>query len=276
MQFTKLHGCGNSFIVSQISSAAEAQHWRERAAKLCRPHFGVGADGILLPVVPTQGLEDRPIKVVMINPDGSLMGMCGNGIRCVMRYLFIKDILSANFSSMLRFDVEGRMISTSSSDAGRSVRVGMGAASIEQANGELLSIKLESGEEFSGLPISMGNPHFVIFSDRFLTAQELSRIGSAIEHHPTFPGRTNVEFVRIESDGALTVQVWERGAGATLACGTGACASMVAAALTSRCGKLATVHMPGGDLTVEWGGEGEEVYLTGPTEVIFSGVFLDS
>jgi diaminopimelate epimerase len=276
MQFTKLHGCGNSFIVSQISSVAEVQQWRERAGKLCRPHFGVGADGILLPVVTTGPLDREPIKVVMINPDGSSMGMCGNGIRCVMRYLFLKNIIPATHTAAIKFDVDGRMISTSSSDSGRSVRVGMGTALIKGRSGELMSIKLESGEEFSGIPISMGNPHFVIFSDLILPPEELSRIGGVIEHHPAFPNRTNVEFVRVEADGSIAVQVWERGAGATLACGTGACASMVAAALTSRCGKLATVHMPGGDLIVEWGGEGEEVFLIGPTEVVFSGVILDS
>lgn len=279
MRFVKMHGCGNSFIVAHITKFDEAAWWQERAKSLCLPHYGVGADGILLPVLPatltptTSGGD--PIKVVMINPDGSDMGMCGNGIRCVLRYLFELGLLPQSYPEVLEFLVEGRRISTQSSSAGRTVRVGMGRPDILSLSwgveAAFETVTLKSGEQFAGVRVSMGNPHFVIFDSAALSAAELARLGGAIEQHEFFPNRTNVEFVRIEQDATLSVQVWERGAGATLACGTGACAVMVAAVHTGKASEAATVHMPGGDLLVEWRGGDKEVFLTGPTEVVFFG-----
>lgn len=276
MKFQKMHGCGNSFIVAHVTKVSDALWWRERAAMLCRPHFGVGADGVLLLVL-AEGKPQlrKPIEVVMINPDGSSMGMCGNGIRCVLRYLFDRGALPESYTLPVEFLVEGRRITTQSSNVGRTVRVGMGRPEILSlawgVEAAFESVTLKRGEQFSGVRVSMGNPHFVIFSSAALDVAELARMGSEIESHDFFPNRTNVEFVRVEQDGSLSVQVWERGAGATLACGTGACAAMVATVHTGQVKHTTTVHMPGGDLIVEWQGGQSEVFLTGPTEVVFAG-----
>jgi diaminopimelate epimerase len=276
MKFLKMHGCGNSFIIAHITRVAESLWWLERSAMLCHPHFGVGADGVLLPVLPDgEGDPKEPIEVVMINPDGSDMGMCGNGIRCVLRYLFNGGELSAAHNLPVEFLVEGRRITTQSSDAGETVRVGMGRPEILSlawgVEAAFEGVTLKGGEQFFGVRVSMGNPHFVIFNSTALSAAELARVGSEIERHDFFPNRTNVEFVQIEQDSSLSVQVWERGAGATLACGTGACAAAVAAIHTGQIMQSATVHMPGGALTVEWQGGEAEVFLTGPTTVVFTG-----
>jgi diaminopimelate epimerase len=280
MNFVKMHGCGNSFIVTHIAKTSDAAWWRERAEKLCRAHFGVGADGVLLPVLcENGGVLHQPVEVVMINPDGSDMGMCGNGIRCVLRYLFDYGALPRSHSTSVEFLVEGRRITTKSANAGKLVQVGMGRPALisplQQGNPVFDTVTLSNGEQFTGLRVSMGNPHFVIFDAPKLAATELARMGSALEHHQLFPHRTNIEWVRRESDGSLSVQVWERGAGATLACGTGACATLVAAVLSQRSSPSNTIHMPGGDLQVEWHGGESEVLLTGPTEVVFSGVLSE-
>ncbi|NDC39266.1 MAG: diaminopimelate epimerase, partial [Proteobacteria bacterium] len=237
MKFVKMHGCGNSFIVAHIAQMSEASWWRARAAELCRAHFGVGADGVLLPVLAGWGSDlNQPIEVVMINPDGSGMGMCGNGIRCVLRYLFDLGVLPQSHTASVQFVVEGRHISTQSANAGKLVQVGMGrpvlVSPAYQGSPVFETVSLGSGEQFSGIRVSMGNPHFVIFDAARLSSSELARIGSSLEQHQFFPDRTNVELVRGDPDGSLSVQVWERGAGATLACGTGACATLVAAVMS--------------------------------------------
>jgi len=274
VKFIKLHGCGNSFIIVWDPPVSlELSAWAKR---ICDPHFGIGSDGMMI-VRPPPNPQRAHFDVQMINPDGSDMGMCGNGIRCVVRFLAIEERVPPA-QMELKFIVGDRLIRTSSKDGGRWVRVDMGAPS-EIRVGEF-SIE-NASYRFVGL--SMGNPHCVISGPDLITI-DLPQIGPRIECHQQFPDRTNTEFVQRESESRVRVLVWERGAGATLACGTGACATAVAMIRYAECVSPLTVVMPGGELIVEWDGgktEGKKVqepnvYLSGPTQEVCQGEILCS
>jgi diaminopimelate epimerase len=275
-QFIRLHGCGNSFIVVFDGEAADFD-WRAASARLLDPHFGLGTDGLMV-VSPARGAD---FEVRMFNPDGSPMGMCGNGIRCVTRALFLEG-LAPGEEREIAFVVEGRRVVCLPLDEGRMVRVDMGAPSFAPADLPVVSDKEWIDREISVSPagqrpftmaatcVSMGNPHCVMFPPD-LSAIDLNVLGPAIERAPIFPQRSNVEFVEVRSPERLRVRVWERGAGATLACGTGACASLVAAARTGRSGRRAKVELPGGELEIEW--LADRVLMTGPARDVCRGTF---
>lgn len=266
--FSKMHGCGNSFLVA-LANAAQVEELLPFIPGLCSPSFGVGSDGTML-------IEPRPdgvFEVYMHNPDGSPMGMCGNGIRCVARFLFEKRLVTGG-DHWVRFLVEGRSIECRIHEQGRMIEVNMGAPRLEPADlpmkrdGACIDQPLRtSAGDFLFTGVSMGNPHCVIFSEN-IEAVDLSSIGPVIEHHEDFPRRINVEFCAVLNKGRLRVRVWERGAGITLACGTGACASLVAGVLSGRCDPLATVELPGGEVVVRWDREQNLVFMTGPASSV--------
>ncbi|MDI3299205.1 MAG: diaminopimelate epimerase [Bacillota bacterium] len=275
MRFVKMHGLGNDYvfvdaILGGTAPACEPElaGWPEErlrrlAAAVADRHRGVGGDGLILML---RG-EAAPFRMRIFNADGSEGEMCGNGIRCVAKYLF-----DEGYAREAAFVVETRagLIRTEVGEGdrrSRQVRVDMGPPrAIEEAR------ELEAaGRRWRYRPVSMGNPHAVVFVDD-PGAVDLSRVGPAIERHPAFPGRTNVEFVRVDAPDRLTVRVWERGSGATLACGTGACASAVAAAHEGRAGRRLAVDLPGGRLEVEWAEDGR-VWMTGPAEEVFRGEY---
>lgn len=265
----KMHGCGNSFLVA-LANAVTAKEFRQHIPRLCSPSFGIGADGVML--IDNKGRDG--FEVYMYNPaDASLMGMCGNGIRCVARFVYEQGLVS-EASAWIPFVVEGRVIECRIHEQGRQIEVNMGEPRFsprdlpmereKEAVDDLLKTK---GGDFHFSGVSMGNPHCVIFVDD-VAAINLPEIGPIIENHRDFPKRINAEFVSVVSPEHLKVRVWERGAGITLACGTGACASLVAAVRTERASSKARVELPGGSVNVEWDQTKNVVFMTGPAENI--------
>lgn len=269
--FSKMEGCGNSFVVVFEKQASD-RGWAALAKRICDHGFGIGSDGLML-IRPSSSAD---FDVNMFNPDGSSMGMCGNGIRCVSRYLLLHG-LSSPVTQNLSFNVEGRSISCEFKDSGRLVKVDMGepsfspedlpvACQTEFVNQPISTLK----KSFMATCVSMGNPHCVIF-DENADQVDLKSFGSQLENHQLFPKRTNVEFVKIINREHLGVYVWERGAGITLACGTGACASVVAGAKLGYCARNCQVTLPGGKLEIFWDSDTNRVYLTGPAREICTG-----
>jgi diaminopimelate epimerase len=266
MRFTKLHGLGNDFVL--VDRRAEGVPLAPgAAARLCDRHVGIGADGVLSVL----SSAAAPLRMHITNPDGSVAEMCGNGLRCVLHWALARGLVPAT----------GGVVETDAglrgwAPAGAELRVDMGTPALAGPN--LPEVATPGGEAVEagarrGVAVSMGNPHLVLFlrddEDPLAAAQA---DGAALEHHPRYPARTNVEFVRPRPSG-LDVVVWERGAGLTRACGTGACAAAVAAVTTGRraAGGETAVRLPGGVLRVEVEPDLRRVWMTGPAVEVFSG-----
>lgn len=272
-----MHGIGNDFVVIGALDGLPLpeDHLSEFAQFVCDRHFGVGADGVLW-VLPSS-IADFQMRI--FNPDGSEAEMCGNGIRCAVKWFYDRDYAKGE---VVRVETKGgvKTVWVAAKDGKAvAVTVDMGVP-VFQPN--RIPTTLSEGEEVLEVPlsveglgtfvvsaVSMGNPHCVVFTE---TVDEvpLEAIGPRLEHHPAFPQRTNVEFVQVLSPNELKVRVWERGAGITLACGTGACAALAVAAKTGRASRKATIHLPGGDLDIEWR-EDNHLYMTGPAVEVFRG-----
>ncbi|BAF59981.1 MAG: diaminopimelate epimerase [Pelotomaculum sp.] len=276
MHFTKAHGLGNDFIlVDCFKEKVNPEDFPGLAVKMCDRHFGVGADGLVL-LLPSPSAD---VSMRIFNPDGSEAEMCGNAIRCVAKYLYERGMVKAD-----RIRVEtlaGVMIPELLVEEGRVrlVRVDMGEPRLERSEipmegppGRVLGEPLETGGAVYRITaVSMGNPHCVIFVQD-LDAVPFQTAGPLIETHPAFPRRTNVEFIQVLTPEEIKMRVWERGAGETMACGTGACAAVVAGVLNGYTGRRVTVHLKAGDLFIEWP-EGKHVYMSGPAEEVFSGEY---
>lgn len=281
LSFTKMHGCGNDYIyvntyIYKVSNPAEV------SVRLSRPHFGVGSDGLILIGPPSEGV-DADVRMRIFNADGSEALMCGNGARCVGKYVYERGLFR---STQIRLQTESgiKVLSLRLNEDGEveSVREDMGEPKLgdpalfdttQLLDGSTPSLqRLEAdGRVFTGTFVSVGNPHFVIFLDEDLAQFDICHYGPLLEQHPAFPQRCNVEFVRKTDAGVFRVRVWERGSGVTMACGTGACAVGVAASATGRAPRSAKVLMDGGALQVEWSEEDGHVFLTGPAEFVFEG-----
>lgn len=277
MEFTKMHGLGNDFIFIDQFSFSRELDYPAFTRQVCHRQFGVGGDGII--VVLPSAIADAKMRI--FNLDGSEAEMCGNGIRCFARYVYDQGYVKKD---ELRVETMAGVLTLQIIRDGESVqgvRVDMGEPILEpkrvpvQVSGlSVIGQTLKVNEErFTYTAVSMGNPHCVIFIED-LDALDFARFGPAIEKLPLFPRKTNVEFVRVESPQEITVKVWERGAGPTLACGTGACASVVAAVLNEKTGREVRVHLPGGDLEIEWS-QNNHIYMTGPAEYVFTGSLPD-
>lgn len=276
MKFWKYHGIGNDFILID-AMRTEIEVNKERCRLLCDRHFGIGADGILF-LLPGKGTD---ITMKIINSDGSEAEMCGNGIRCLVKHAYDFGIVSKN--KMTVSTLAGVMTAEVSADGGRAVaiKVNMGAPILDGR-----SIPIDYDGEFvdqpfaledyniRGTAVSMGNPHFVTFSD--LSDNEIEKLGPIIESHPFFPKKTNVEFCNVK-DGNLYIKVYERGASWTLACGTGACASVTAAALNGLVpfDTPVDVRLPGGWLKITVDKDLKYVYMEGPAQMIYEGVITE-
>jgi diaminopimelate epimerase len=260
INFSKMQGLGNDFVlIDSRKEKLEGTDLKLLVTRICDRHFGVGADGVLV-VWPSKKAHYR---MQIFNPDGSEPEMCGNGIRCFAKYVYETDKLSEEVISVetpAGILLPAVILGPEKSVIG--VEVDMGLPSDE---GE---VKLQ-GYNFK--KISMGNPHAIALIDD-MTKVDLYEVGPRIENDPHFPNRTNVEFVKVMNDKEIEVAVWERGAGETLACGTGACASVVAASLAGKIGRRAVVHLPGGDLDIEWS-EDKHVLMRGPVEIVFEGKY---
>jgi diaminopimelate epimerase len=283
MKFTKMQGTGNDFVV--IEPDSEPRDWAKLAVAVCDRHFGIGADGILL-LLPSKSADFR---MRIFNSDGSEAEMCGNGLRCLVKY-FVAKTPAASRRKEIKAETAAGMRKAwlvPNPDGSTSVKLSMGKPRFAD---DEIPVTLEGCEarivrkpmtictlhvERRDLPlalISMGNPHAVYFTDKPVANFPLCRLGPKIEHHQIFPEGTNFEVVRVRDRQHIDARVWERGAAETLACGTGACAITVAARINGYVDDKVSVNLPGGTLHIEWSGEGE-VFLTGPAEFVFSGVF---
>ncbi len=273
--FTKWQGCGNDFVlVNGFSERLDEEDLGALAQKICDRHYGIGADGLIL-VLPSKAADFR---MRILNADGSEAEMCGNGIRC-----FAGVVHDEGLSDKKEFTVEtgaGILVPRLQLADGKlqGVRVDMGEPTLAGDRIPVLGFgaahvveqPIEAGgEKLSMTCVSMGNPHCVIFVED-AEAVPIERIGPLLERHEAFPKKTNVEFAAVLDASHIRMRVWERGAAVTLACGTGSCATLVAAALTGRTERAAEVQLDGGRLQIEWA-EDNHVYMTGPAEKVFAG-----
>ena len=275
IEFTKYHGLGNDFILIDNRTQAEPMISSQQAVQLCDRHFGIGADGVIF-ALPGQDAGDYTMRI--FNSDGSEPEMCGNGIRCLAQ--FIADLEGKEAKSEYRIHTLAGIIIPKLEGEGK-VRVDMGMpqllaaqipTTLAEADQKVINIPLEvAGRSWDVTCVSMGNPHCITFVED-VAAIPLEAIGPQFEHHPAFPQRTNTEFIQIVRPDYLKMRVWERGAGATFACGTGACAVVVAGMLTQKSDAHATVELPGGCLEIEWSEQDQKVYMTGPATRVFSGI----
>ena len=276
MRFSKLHGAGNDYIY--VDARGGERDWPELARQVSDRHFGIGADGLIL----LKNSEVADARMQMFNADGSEGMMCGNGIRCFIRFGLDNSAFSQATTS---FDIEtasGVLNVRPIWESGAMTRasVGMGApifrpsdipVNAPDAMNPVLDYPIAvDGVELLLTCVSMGNPHAVMFLDQPVEDYPLTTIGPKVENHPAFPARVNFEVVNVIDSGRIRVRVWERGSGITLACGTGACAAVVSARLQGLVGNKVAVEMPGGELEVSWSGDGE-VILEGPVAHIFDG-----
>lgn len=274
IKLTKMQGCGNDFIILDYGDFLKFNlSMSDVAKKLCDRHFGVGADGLIIPDLNT---EDADIGWYFFNSDGSTAQMCGNGMRCFAKYVYDRKIM---YKSEFTVKTAACIISPSILDNG-DVRVNMSKPILASSgipfvpNNNMNYRMAVKNIVFEGCAISMGNPHFVIFvspqEDMMSLAKEY---GPIIETSAEFPEKTNVEFVKILSPDRIKVCVWERGCGITLACGTGACASVVAGIMKGCLNNSVDVELPGGVVKIEWRGDkiniSKDVFLTGPAEYVF-------
>jgi diaminopimelate epimerase len=275
MRFAKYHGTGNDFVMIE-DMADEFRLSPPLVAALCDRHRGVGADGVIR-IAPA---EDADFFMDYSNADGGVAEMCGNGIRCLAKYVYDRGLTSKDELDVLTRDgVKHLVLETDDGRVSR-VTVDMGQPALERRlipmagdpEERFLLQPLEvEGRTFTASAVSMGNPHCVLFlgAGDEVGAIDVAGVGSMVEHRPEFPNGTNVEFVKL-LDELIELRVWERGSGETMACGTGACATLVASALAGFTGREAELEFPGGRLRVAWREDGR-VYLTGPAVFVFEG-----
>ena len=260
IRFTKMHGCGNDYIYVNVMQYSIADPVRASILWSDR-HKGIGSDGLVL--IGATPIPEADFSMRIFNADGSEAMMCGNASRCIGKYLYERGLttqtqiklLSNSGIKTLNLHVRNGVV--------ESVTVDMGAPQLENPEQFVISRGLDQGTF-----VSMGNPHYVIFSDN---VDQVGETGRILEHHPAFPQRCNIEFARVENDGVIRTRVWERGSGITQACGTGACATAVAAFITGRAGRQSQIVMDGGTLNIELRESDNHVLMTGPAEFVFDG-----
>ncbi|NOU76289.1 diaminopimelate epimerase [Paenibacillus sp. LMG 31458] len=274
MNFTKMHGLGNDFIVvaGEKELPADAD---QRAIQLCNRFFSIGADGIVY-ILPS---DNADFKMRIINSDGSEPEQCGNAIRCVSKYVYDHKLIDKTEITVETLGAGVQKVQLNVQDGKvRTVRVDMGQpilnglqvpTTVDEA--KVINYPIEvDGKEFRFTAVSMGNPHCVIYVEDAVNF-DLATWGPKLEVHPMFPRKINVEFATVKNRAYTDMRVWERGAGPTLACGTGACATLVSSVLNGLTDREATVSLKGGELFIEWNEADNHVYMTGPAEEVFTG-----
>ena len=278
MRFTKMEGLGNDYVYINAFEETVTDP-AALAVRMSRPHFGCGSDGLIL-IKPGKIAE---FEMEMYNNDGSYSEMCGNGIRCVAKYCHDRGLTDkTEFSIESGGQVKVMHLNLAPDGTTQSVRVDMGEPELDGRNIPSLAegcpvigheITVE-GTPYAFTLVSMGNPHAVCFVDNPDTAPVTTH-GPVLECHPDFPQKANIEFVQVLSPTHARMRVWERGTGETLACGTGACAVLVACALNGLCEREADIDLPGGTLHIHWSEEDNHVYMTGPAAFVYDGVWLE-
>lgn len=273
MKFTKMQGCGNDYVYINCFKE-KVEDASGLAVKVSNRNFGIGSDGLIL-ICPS---EVADVRMIMYNADGSQSQMCGNGVRCVGKYAYDYGLVSKEVITVetlagiktLKLHVENGKVAR--------VTVDMGAPEVKPelvpvvAEGEAVIAKeIEvCGKKYDITCVSMGNPHAVTFVEQTETV-DIETIGPEFEHHPMFPERTNTEFIQVLNEQEINMRVWERGSGETLACGTGACASVYACMLNKKTKEEVTVHLLGGDLHIKYEKESGHIFMTGPAVTVFDG-----
>lgn len=274
MNFTKMHGCGNDYVYVDCTNGM-IENPGEISRKVSHRHFGIGSDGLIL--ICSSDVAD--FRMAMYNADGSEGAMCGNGIRCVAKYVYDKGLTDKKNLSIetksgikkLELTVEDGKVSL--------VKVNMGAPILKSKD---IPVAVDTdkcidadinvdGKVYKVTCVSMGNPHAVTFIDEDVNKFPLDKIGSKFENHPMFPDRVNTEFVQVLNRHEVNMRVWERGSGETLACGTGTCATVVACVLNGLTEDEITVHLLGGDILVKYDRDNDTVWMTGPAAIAFEG-----
>jgi diaminopimelate epimerase len=279
LSFTKMHGLGNDYVyVDCFKEDLSKVDLPKLAIEVSHRNFGIGGDGLIL-IMPSQRADFR---MRMFNADGSEGKTCGNGLRCVSKYVFDHKLTDKREFTIetLGGIVRPKIEEIDERDNARLITIDMGTPwllreeipMVGEKGQKVINESLIVGDEtYQVTCVSMGNPHCVIFVDD-MTSVDLPVIGPKIETHEVFPEKANVEFIQVLNRQELLFRVWERGSGITLACGTGACASVVAAILNGKTDRKVTVHLDGGDLIIEWT-EDNHIYMTGPATEVFSGVY---
>lgn len=278
MKFTKMQGCGNDYIyINGFEENIEAPN--EMAKNVSDRHFGIGSDGLVL-ILPS---EVADFRMRMFNSDGSESEMCGNAIRCVGKYVYDrgmtdqKQIRVETLAGIKTLDlvIEDQVVTKVKVDMGEPILEATAIPVVSNKNPVIGEEVMVDGTTYGFTCVSMGNPHAVTYIED-VTNLPIEKIGPKIETHSLFPRKTNVEFVKVINASTLQMRVWERGAGETLACGTGACGVLVASVLNGVSARKATVKLLGGDLDIEWDESDNHVYMTGPAEFVFEGQWIGS
>ena len=272
IRFTKMHGAGNDYIYVN-TLLYNIENPEEKSIVWSDRHKGIGGDGLVLICKPTTADADYRMRI--FNADGSEAMMCGNASRCIGKYLYergLTDKTSIRLETLsgikilnLHLDADGKTVNSVTVDM-LEPALKNEKQYVETCDGRLFAC----GREFLGTFVCMGNPHFVTFVNDIDTI-DIAHYGKVLERDENFPERCNIEFAQIQPDGSIRTRVWERGSGITMACGTGACATAVAAAHTRRAGRESLIKMDGGDLHIEWCKSDNHVYMTGPAEIVFDG-----
>jgi diaminopimelate epimerase len=260
LRFTKMHGCGNDYIYVNAMDY-EVKDPSSVAVKVSDRHKGIGSDGLVL--IDKSPIPEADFSMRIFNADGSEAMMCGNASRCIGKYLYERGLTT---------QTEIRLLTLSGV---KTLQLHVTDSLVDRVTVDMLEPVLEDESQYvasrslgKGTFVSMGNPHYVIFTDN---VDQVDEIGRVLEHHPSFPQRCNIEFANVQTDGSIRTRVWERGSGITMACGTGACATAVAAALTGKAGRTSHIVMDGGTLSIEWRESDNHVYMTGPAAFVFDG-----
>lgn len=291
MKFTKMQGAGNDYVYVDCTKTP-LENASAVAVRVSNRHFGIGADGMIL-IKPSNRAD---FFMEMYNADGSQGKMCGNGIRCVGKFVYDNGLTSQTTVTVdtpagiktltLHVGADGK-VATVTVDMGSPVlrpkqipvnaaafQAGEPGAADSDLSEPLIAAPLTvNGKQYEVTCVSMGNPHAIVYLnlDLDIKAFEIEKVGPAFENHAAFPERVNTEFVQVTDRQNLNMRVWERGSGETLACGTGACASLVASVLNGLCDETATLHLLGGELKITWDRQGNTVYMEGPAETVFTG-----
>lgn len=275
IRFTKMHGCGNDYVyINGFTEKLTQEEKPEFVRQISDRHFGVGSDGVIF-INPSY---EADFEMEMFNADGSRSEMCGNGIRCVAKYVHDKGMTQKKQFSIISGGQIKYMDLTLENGETKAVRVDMGEPQLvaervpvvapgERAVDEPITVL---GKEYRMTCVSMGNPHAVIFMND-VKDMEIEKLGPHFENHERFPRRTNTEFVQVLDQNHVRMRVWERGTGETLACGTGCCATAVACVLNGLTDRHVTVEVLGGKLVIDWDEESNRVFMTGPAEFVFEG-----
>ncbi len=279
MKFTKMHGCGNDYIyVNGMEEKIEPERKPELVRRMSERHFGVGSDGVIF----INASDAADFEMEMWNADGTRGEMCGNGIRCVAKYVYDKgltdktgiSIVSGGQAKYLELQVRDGKMLTAKVNMGKPVFAPEEIPVVmpEGAESVVNAPIVVNGVEYHMTCVSMGNPHAVVFLDD-VSGLEIEKLGPCFENHERFPRRVNTEFVKVLDRNHVEMRVWERGSGETLACGTGSCATVAACVLNGLTDTSVTVKLLGGELLIEWDRETDLIYMTGPASTVYEGEY---